>query len=246
MNNVAEHAREQKAGMKCPQCGAFIETSIFELLTSNALQCPSCHLRLNIDRMKSKAAFDALRKVQNAQEKLLCAAIRLRICATVFKRMGEKIRHPFRKEIPKTIPVVETAPQPVADNATEATVEESSVIRSADQCGEQARYFLLRNNKPVGKPFSYYHPEIRIVHVGSFVNAFLFFLRMCDQRLLTYRQTGEYLHCTAVFPDESGNLYFTNKVTCRNKENTVAVLKIDYVGLKPKITEIRFELNIKK
>ena len=21
MNNVAEHAREQKAGMKCPQCG---------------------------------------------------------------------------------------------------------------------------------------------------------------------------------------------------------------------------------
>lgn len=162
---------------------------------------------------------------------------------TFFKRMGEKIRHPFRKEIPKTIPVVETAPQPVADNATEATAEESSVIRSADQCGEQARYFLLRNNKPVGKPFSYYHPEIRIVHVGSFVNAFLFFLRMCDQRLLTYRQTGEYLHCTAVFPDESGNLYFTNKVTCRNKENTVAVLKIDYVGLKPKITEIRFEFT---
>ena len=65
---------------------------------------------------------------------------------TFFKRMGEKIRHPFRKEIPKTIPVVETAPQPVADNATEATAEESSVIRSADQCGEQARYFLLRNN----------------------------------------------------------------------------------------------------
>ena len=95
---------------------------------------------------------------------------------TFFKRMGEKIRYPFRKEIPKTIPVVETAPQPVADNATEATAEESSVIRSADQCGEQARYFLLRNNKPVGKPFSYYHPEIRIVHVGSFVNAFFIFL----------------------------------------------------------------------
>ena len=54
---------------------------------------------------------------------------------TFFKRMGEKIRHPFRKEIPKTIPVVETAPQPVADNATEATAEESSVIRSSDQCG---------------------------------------------------------------------------------------------------------------
>ncbi|WP_455671598.1 hypothetical protein [Phocaeicola sp.] len=70
MSNVEEHAREQKAGMKCPQCGAFIETSIFELLTTNALVCPACHLRLSIDRMKSKPAFDALRKVQNAKRNL--------------------------------------------------------------------------------------------------------------------------------------------------------------------------------
>lgn len=70
MSNVKDHAREQKAGMKCPQCGAFIETSIFELLTTNALVCPSCHLRLSIDRMKSKPAFDALRKVQNAKQNL--------------------------------------------------------------------------------------------------------------------------------------------------------------------------------
>lgn len=70
MSSVEEHARDQKAGMKCPQCGTFINTSIFELLTSNALVCPSCHLRLSIDRMKSKPAFDALRKVQNAQQNL--------------------------------------------------------------------------------------------------------------------------------------------------------------------------------
>ena len=70
MSNVEEHAHEQKAGMKCPQCGAFIETSIFELLTSNTLLCPSCHLRLSTDRMKSKPAFDALRKVQQAHQKL--------------------------------------------------------------------------------------------------------------------------------------------------------------------------------
>ena len=31
MNNVAEHAREQKAGMKCPQCGAFIAVSYTHL-----------------------------------------------------------------------------------------------------------------------------------------------------------------------------------------------------------------------
>ena len=70
MSNVEEHVREQKAGVKCPQCGTFIETSIFELLTSSTLSCPSCHLRLSIDRMKSKPAFDALRKVQQAQQNL--------------------------------------------------------------------------------------------------------------------------------------------------------------------------------
>lgn len=69
-NNVASHAQEQKAGMKCPQCGTFIETSIFQLLTTNALVCPACHLRLRIDRMKSQKAFDALRKVQMAQKNL--------------------------------------------------------------------------------------------------------------------------------------------------------------------------------
>lgn len=70
MSKVEEYAREQKVGMKCPQCGAFIETSIFELLTSQALQCPACHLRLTIDRTKSKQAFEALRKVQNVQKNL--------------------------------------------------------------------------------------------------------------------------------------------------------------------------------
>lgn len=61
---------QPKAGLKCPQCGTFIETSIFQLLTTNALVCPSCHLRLVIDRMKSRSAFDAMRKVQAAKENL--------------------------------------------------------------------------------------------------------------------------------------------------------------------------------
>ncbi len=61
---------QQKAGLKCPQCGTFIETSIFQLLTTNALVCPNCRLRLNIDRMKSRDAFDALRKVQAAKDNL--------------------------------------------------------------------------------------------------------------------------------------------------------------------------------
>lgn len=70
MGKIEEHSHEQKAGIKCPQCGTFIETSIFQLLTVQALKCPDCHLELNIDRMKSKPAFDALRKVQQAQRNL--------------------------------------------------------------------------------------------------------------------------------------------------------------------------------
>ncbi len=69
-NNTPTPAADRKAGLNCPQCGAFIETSIFELLTSSALACPSCRLRLSIDRTKSRPAFDALRKVQNAQRNL--------------------------------------------------------------------------------------------------------------------------------------------------------------------------------
>lgn len=69
-NKMSDHAKEQKTGLSCPQCGTFIETSIFQLLTTNALVCPSCGLRLRIDRMKSRKAFDVLRKVQDAKRTL--------------------------------------------------------------------------------------------------------------------------------------------------------------------------------
>lgn len=61
---------QQQPGLKCPQCGSFIETSIFQLLTTRALVCHKCHLRLVIDQFKSRPAFDALRKVQAAKENL--------------------------------------------------------------------------------------------------------------------------------------------------------------------------------
>lgn len=70
MSKVDEHAREQKTGLGCPQCGTFIETTIYQLLTEQGLTCPGCHLRLNIDHTKSRPAFEALRKVQQAQKNL--------------------------------------------------------------------------------------------------------------------------------------------------------------------------------
>lgn len=60
----APNQGQQIPGMKCPQCGEFIPTTIQHIITSSALVCPHCHLRLNIDRTKSGKAIDALRKVQ--------------------------------------------------------------------------------------------------------------------------------------------------------------------------------------
>lgn len=70
MNNASQTTDDRKTGLNCPQCGGFIETTVFQLLTSHSFQCPHCRLRLTIDRGKSRQALDALRKVQSAQDNL--------------------------------------------------------------------------------------------------------------------------------------------------------------------------------
>lgn len=61
---------QQQPGMKCPQCGHFIPTTITELLTARALRCPHCRLELTINRAESKQAMDILKNVDNAQKNL--------------------------------------------------------------------------------------------------------------------------------------------------------------------------------
>lgn len=70
MSTSSQSTDERRTGLNCPQCGNFIETTIFQLLTSRAIQCPHCHLQLMIDRGKSKQALDALQKVKMAQDNL--------------------------------------------------------------------------------------------------------------------------------------------------------------------------------
>lgn len=62
--------QNNKPGMSCPQCGAFIEVSVHQLLAGNGLECPACGLHLNLDRTKSQSALDALKKVERAQQNL--------------------------------------------------------------------------------------------------------------------------------------------------------------------------------
>jgi uncharacterized paraquat-inducible protein A len=62
--------QQSQPGLKCPQCGTFIPTTITELLTARALRCPQCQLELTINRAESKQAMDILKNVDEAQKNL--------------------------------------------------------------------------------------------------------------------------------------------------------------------------------
>lgn len=54
------------SGMKCPICEGFIPIGVHQLLFDGDISCPHCGLSLTINRMQSKQALDALRKVEEA------------------------------------------------------------------------------------------------------------------------------------------------------------------------------------
>lgn len=70
MVNQDENRKVRGVGFECPVCGAFIETSIPELLYSSALECRTCRLRISVDRTRSKEAMTALEKVRRIQEQI--------------------------------------------------------------------------------------------------------------------------------------------------------------------------------
>lgn len=158
-----------------------------------------------------------------------------------FQRLAEKIRRSFGKDKLRTTAPDERQRQPLPEvEKPSATVVTNSSI-AADNCVKQACNFLYKGDKPIGKSFGR-RSEIRVVYVNSFVEAFLFFLRLCDQRLLSCRQKCGHLDCSAVFPDGRGSLFFTDKVRCRNKA-VIALLKIEIKELQPQLSEIRFEIK---
>ena len=58
------------SGMKCPICEGFIPIGVNQLLFDGGISCPHCGLSLTINRMQSKQALEALRKVEEAIENL--------------------------------------------------------------------------------------------------------------------------------------------------------------------------------
>jgi uncharacterized paraquat-inducible protein A len=61
---------QQTPGLKCPQCGQFIPTTINELLSAQALKCPYCGLELTINRNESRQAMEILKEVDTAAKNL--------------------------------------------------------------------------------------------------------------------------------------------------------------------------------
>lgn len=70
MTNDNHNRQTARTGFPCPNCQRFIETTAVNLLITRSLFCPSCGLRLDIDVANSRRAFDALRKINEAQRNL--------------------------------------------------------------------------------------------------------------------------------------------------------------------------------
>lgn len=66
MNNP----QQKTPGLNCPKCGAFIPTTIGELLSATGLRCTHCGLVLTINRNESKRAMEILKNVDAAQQNL--------------------------------------------------------------------------------------------------------------------------------------------------------------------------------
>ena len=65
-----QQQQQRISGIRCPYCGNFIPASIQQILFSDSLFCPTCGLRLNIDKKKSDKALKILEKVDAIQKQV--------------------------------------------------------------------------------------------------------------------------------------------------------------------------------
>lgn len=93
------------------------------------------------------------------------------------------------------------------------------------------------------KAYSRRHPDIKIVAVQSFSDAYRHLLRIGDQKQLSHRYgAGHYYH-TVTLPEEYGQLILTDNVGFRG-DGAIAVLKINVADTTLLVKEIRYKLTI--
>lgn len=57
---------DRNPGINCPQCGHKFPVSIEILLSLQPIYCPSCNLKLELNKEKSKEALEAMEKMWRA------------------------------------------------------------------------------------------------------------------------------------------------------------------------------------
>lgn len=108
-----------------------------------------------------------------------------------------------------------------------------------ENCIRRIKYLLLNDGQAIGKAYSSTHPDIRIVSAKNFSDAYRFFIKLCDQRLLRYRQVRGHLFYKIELPDNIGNLELSDKINKKN-DRIVAVIRTDITEITPHVKEIRF------
>lgn len=103
----------------------------------------------------------------------------------------------------------------------------------------QARHFLYKEGRPVGRPRSRRHPNIRCIQVDGFSEAYCFFLRLCDQRQIVFRRAAGYFHFELKHSDKTVIFDLTDKISGK-PQGTLAVLKINKEETDIPMTEIEF------
>ena len=68
-NQRIQRLPQSVSGIRCPNCGNSIPISLHQILFSNDLFCPTCGLRINIDKRKSDKALEMRKRVEEAQKK---------------------------------------------------------------------------------------------------------------------------------------------------------------------------------
>lgn len=85
------------------------------------------------------------------------------------------------------------------------------------------------------------HPDIRVMAVGSFVDAYRHFISMSDQKRFTYRYGAGHYYYTITLPPGYGRLVLTDNVGFR-RDGAVAVLRVEVAEIKPLVREVRYRL----
>lgn len=101
---------------------------------------------------------------------------------------------------------------------------------------------LFPGGRPVGQPFSRFHPNIRMLRVDSYAEAYDWFVYSCDNITLCTDTLSPYRYYRSSYKD--GFLIFTDKINPNTHEVAVLLIFSDSL-LNKGISEIHFVETIK-